>query len=275
MVDAKSILAKLSYHAVYDESILDALNWAADNGFSGVQLAVQVPHFQVLGLARSECKKIRDILERKNLRLTLHAHDDNVSLLETDTSLRQGILDYYGRLIETAHRLTTEIVTIHLGAPPTFPTDDETALQYPMNDLQGWQAAATASLEELVALTTAGPLICIENVNLSPLVREVLQPFLDSKRLGLCWDIAKSEADTKLEAYLRRNLAHIKQVHLHDIDDAGRSHRIIGTGRIDFRSYLEDLSKVNVLDYCIEVRPRESAKASLDRLKMMLADRPG
>jgi sugar phosphate isomerase/epimerase len=66
----------------------------------------------------------------------------------------------------------------------------------------------------------------------------------------------------------------VKQVHLHDIrrDDSGteRSHRVIGSGEIDFNYYLGRLSEADVMDYCIEVRPREKAKESLAALKTIL-----
>ena len=39
-----SILDNISYHAVYDDSILSALEYAKDSGFSGVQVADETPH---------------------------------------------------------------------------------------------------------------------------------------------------------------------------------------------------------------------------------------
>jgi sugar phosphate isomerase/epimerase len=63
-------------------------------------------------------------------------------------------------------------------------------------------------------------------------------------------------------------------VHLHDIrqDEKGnkRSHRVIGSGDIDFTYYLDRLAEADVFDYCIEVRPREKARESLQALKKLL-----
>jgi HD-GYP domain-containing protein (c-di-GMP phosphodiesterase class II) len=39
---------------------------------------------------------------------------------------------------------------------------------------------------------------------------------------------------------------------------------------MDFLRYLHKLSVADVLDYCIEVRPREKAKESLEALKKMI-----
>ena len=80
----------------------------------------------------------------------------------------------------------------------------------------------------------------------------------------MCWDLAKSDAD--LDDYFQDNLGYIKQVHLHDcreINGKTRSHRVIGTGKVNFLKYFRILEEVEVLDYCIEVRPKEKALESL------------
>jgi sugar phosphate isomerase/epimerase len=73
---------------------------------------------------------------------------------------------------------------------------------------------------------------------------------------------------------LHHHLPHIKQVHLSDTKqdkkDTRRRHLVIGTGELDFIEYLNKLSEVDVLDYCIEVRPREKAKESLEVLKKLI-----
>jgi sugar phosphate isomerase/epimerase len=45
---------------------------------------------------------------------------------------------------------------------------------------------------------------------------------------------------------------------------------VIGTGEIDFKTYLSVLSKADVQDFCIEVRPREKARESLEILKQII-----
>ncbi len=64
-------------------------------------------------------------------------------------------------------------------------------------------------------------------------------------------------------------------MHLHDcreINGKARSHCVIGSGDIDFGAYLRPLSLVDVMDYCIEVRPREKALESLIALKKLVED---
>ncbi|MHA2325429.1 MAG: sugar phosphate isomerase/epimerase family protein, partial [Promethearchaeota archaeon] len=62
----------------------------------------------------------------------------------------------------------------------------------------------------------------------------------------------------------------IKQVHLHDLDSDGKSHRVVGSGIIDFKYFLKKFINLEVLDYCIEVRPHEKAYESLTNLRRII-----
>jgi len=60
---------------------------------------------------------------------------------------------------------------------------------------------------------------------------------------------------------------------LHDRREANGvllGHRVIGSGIIDFRKYFGILQGAKVLDYCIEVRPKEKALESLIELQRLL-----
>ena len=105
---------------------------------------------------------------------------------------------------------------------------------------------------------------------------KIIQPYLARQELALCWDIAKSHNNPEEEKFILSNKSHIKQMHLHDIrqreDGSIQSHCVIGTGELDFSLYLSKTSNADIVDYCIEVRPREKAKESLEALKSMLTD---
>ncbi len=71
-----------------------------------------------------------------------------------------------------------------------------------------------------------------------------------------------------MESFYLTHPEWIKQVHLHDrrevVSGSVKSHRVIGTGDIDFGRYLGFLlEEADVVDFCIEVRPREKARESL------------
>ncbi len=47
---------------------------------------------------------------------------------------------------------------------------------------------------------------------------------------------------------------------------------MIGSGELDFTQLLPILARADVLDYCIEVRPREKALQSLAALRRMVTE---
>jgi sugar phosphate isomerase/epimerase len=263
------ILDRISYHAVYDDSILDALRYALDNGFTGVQVDAQSPHLSFERLTDADCREIREFVARNSMRLIVHTPDDNVSLYETSRYLREGILSYYEALFDFAERAGAQMVTFHLGNLATWKTDTEPFQPQPAADIPVYHEALKSSLERLIEMAGGRFVLCLENFKLN--VLEMLQSFLDDGRLSLCWDLPKT-AGPEHEAFLWKNLKHIRQVHLHDVRD-GRSHRVIGTGEIDFMCFLPRLGEAGVMDFCIEVRPCEKALESLQNLKTMLNEK--
>ena len=268
------ILDRISYHAVYDASILDALEYAHENGFSGVQLAVESPHMSFESLSGETISEIAAYAGSNNLYITIHAPDDTASLFQPSRFLREGILNYYHALFDFAARIKARLVTIHIGQISAFPTDTIRELTVPEEDQAIYRNIATQNLDNLLEYVAGRFTICVENYALDQFSLFLLRSYLENNRIALCWDITKSWNNQILERFLLSNIDRVKQVHLHDIrqDEKGnkRSHRVIGSGDIDFTYYLDRLAEADVFDYCIEVRPREKARESLQALKKLL-----
>lgn len=260
----------LSFHAVYDDSILSALQYAKDNGFNGIQIAAEAPHFDFGRISTQERAQINEYLEHNKLYLTIHGPDDVASLFIYNNILRQGMINYYQALFDFAASVSARIVTIHLGDKPSFATDTQPERRLTDGDVDACYQAFTANLQQLIALINTRFILCLEYYKYEDRVQTILQPLLNDGQIGLCWDVAKVESD--VEPYFIKNVQHVKQVHLHDnrVDASGklRSHRVIGTGQIDFASFFTKIADAQILDYCIEVRPREQAKESLLNLDL-------
>jgi sugar phosphate isomerase/epimerase len=268
------ILDRISYHAVYDASIPDALEYAHENGFAGIQVAVESPHMSFESLSDETIAEIAAYAESNDLYITIHAPDETASLFQPSRFLREGILNYYRALFDFAARVKARLVTIHIGQRATFPTDTLRELTVPEEDQAIYREVATSNLDKLLEFAAGRFPICIENYALDQFSLFLLRSYLENNRIALCWDIAKSWNNQILERFFFSSIDYVKQVHLHDIrhDDRGkeRSHRVIGSGDIDFTYYLDRLAEADILDYCIEVRPREKAKESLQALKKLL-----
>ena len=73
-----------------------------------------------------------------------------------------------------------------------------------------------------------------------------------------------------VEGILRKVTYHaVHDAYLHDIRD-GLSHRVVGSGGLDFMHFLPRLAEADVAEYCIEVRPREKADESLVNLRKLI-----
>src|SRR3989304_803814 len=96
------ILERISYHAVYDASVLDALEYAKSNGFAGIQLAVELPHLSFESLSEEQIREVEAFAESNGVYITIHAPDEAASLFQHSRFLREGIRNYYRALFEFA-----------------------------------------------------------------------------------------------------------------------------------------------------------------------------
>ncbi len=274
MINADKILSRMSYHVVYDKSIMEAMDFASKNGFSGIQIAIESPHLSFENLGAEEIKAVKDKGEKLGIRIVLHA-PDNASLVSSSPKINRGTMSYYADLIVFAQKIGASIITIHPGAPSHFPTDTASPELFPKEDLEAYVGVLKANLDELLELAKGRVCICIENLDLENFVLDVLQDYVERTELKLCWDLPKTydKKDGKVKKetldFLLKNRSSVKQVHLHSLVN-GKSHRVIQPGVIDLYHYLNLLDGVDVSDYCIEVRPREKAAESLANLRKIL-----
>jgi sugar phosphate isomerase/epimerase len=268
------ILDRVSYHAVYDYSVVEALDYASANGFAGIQLAVEIPHFSFESIPNQQIEKIRSIVDSTGTHITIHGPDEVASLFVHSPILQRGVQNYYRALFDFAVKVNSPLVTLHIGAVNAFRTDTVPVMDFSEIDYALYREVARDNLDKLAALAAGRLTICVENHNLGYFELSILEPYLESGKLALCWDIPKSWGKPDIEGFYFDHINYVKQVHLHDFrrNAQGESHRhyVIGTGEIDFPRYLSRLAEVDVLDYCIEVRPREKAKESLEALRRLL-----
>ena len=267
----KSILSKLTYHAVYEESILAALTYAKKLGFAGIQLAVETPHFSFEALSAKELAEIASFREQNDLLMSIHAPDSLTSMFTSSPTLLTGIFDYLEKLLNFAQTVGAHIVTLHPGAPVVYRTDEKTPRTYPKVDEQLYKVLLRENLKRLANLNEGKTTICFESYQTSQILYGELEEHLQVGNFSLCWDVAKTWGKSEVEDYLWQHLDMVKQVHLHDLHK-GRSHLIVGQGEIDFRPYLKGFQDSNIAEICIEVRPREAALESRQNLIALLKE---
>jgi sugar phosphate isomerase/epimerase len=271
---SRFILDRVSYHAVYDRSVIDALRYAKQNGFAGIQLADETPHLSFEHLDDAEVGDIAEFASTEGLYVNLHAPDDACSLFQCSRYLADGIANYFEALFAFGRRIGSRLVTIHAGSMTTFGADDSSGRELPGGDRPLYEIAFRTNVETLLRLAGGDLMVCVENHAMQLSTLDLLLPYLERGDLFLSWDLAKSAEQPDIDEFYSSHLNSVKQVHLHDVrqmpDGKTRSHRVIGTGDVDFARYLRILRGADVEDYCIEVRPREKAKESLKALREII-----
>ncbi|MBN1349019.1 sugar phosphate isomerase/epimerase [candidate division KSB1 bacterium] len=270
-----NILNHLSYHVVYDPNLHDAIDYAASHGFHGIQIAIEVPRFSPERYSGNNRQAIRQHAEKTGVRIALHGPDDAASLFVSHPALVRGMHEYYRDVFKFGVDIGASLITIHIGQPAAFGRHAESPSEkIPYDDRPHYEAQLRKNLQWLCIECPENIILCVENYKLNDMILNVIDRFLESNQLFLCWDLAKNfdkdmNKNEVIESYFSERIGYIRQCHLHDIVPGFRSHQVIGSGDIDFYDYLQTLQHHPVLDYCIEVRPREMAFESLQNLNQM------
>ena len=239
-----------------------------------MQVAIESAHLSFEQLTDRDCRDIASFCCDKGLSVSLHCPDHVTSLFTTSPHLVEGIFGYYDALFAFAESIGSRLITVHIGEAPSFGTDTTPRVRTPEQDVPIYMEAVDRNLRRLVSLAADRFVLCTENYHMDPRLFDIVQPYVENGDLWLCWDLAKTydsriNLNLAIHDYFRHNIDFVRQVHLHDLRD-GHSHRVIGSGDLDFLQFLPDLSKANVMDFCIEVRPREQALESMANLRSLI-----
>lgn len=268
-------LGRLTFQVVYDNSILYALEYAAANGFAGIQIAVEAPHLSYENYGPGDRELILKKKTELNLSISIQAPEYVTSLLQPNPRLRDGIRGYYLDLFNFAHEIGAAITTIHVGQIPMFRTDTKPIQFLSPGDIALFREAFEDNLAHVLKLAYGKTFVCIENYRMDNVIVPIIDKYLRKNNLGLCWDIAQTfyasgKIDKQILDYMTRNKTFIKQVHLHDRNVAGTPNLCLGSGFINFVQYLRLLEDVDIWEYCLLIRPREKAAESVKFLKTTL-----
>ena len=189
-------------------------------------------------------------------------------------AIRKGILEHFSAIIDAAEYLNARHIAIHPGIYPSLKqvnkNEDDFITQYQ-------DYFSDVLYENLLHLAnrTRNVLLCVENFHFTALTRNIVEKVLsENERLFLTWDIAKTydknvEIDEAVFQFMQKHIDRLREIYAHDIIKGFRSHQIVGDGDIDFQKYLSVMNKPDVA-ITLEVRPREAAAVSRDRLVSLL-----
>ena len=259
----------MGYHAVYPINYYEGIDDAYKNGFNFAQFDLGVPRFFLDNLTNDELKNIRDYASNKNIEITFHSPDDNVSLMCDYPLIQKGILDEFKLILEKADLMNARHMTFHAGNYPQFKKSgckvDSSYTDY----------YAEVFYDNLKALTDncKNVLVCIENLGLDDIKRKVIKQFFKEKsHLYLTLDTAKmysrnGELNQQDFDFFSEHKNYIREMHIHDMNKEFGGHQIVGNGLVDFSIFKQFVNNDVYVNF--EVRPVEAAKQSKDAIELM------
>lgn len=262
---------KIGYAASAGEKeIYDTIDYAYENGFSAVELNINMPIFFPEKFDKNERKKIKNYSSDKNIELTFHGPED-ISLLQLQEDVRKAGIDRLKKVIDFGYDLGASRITLHIGSSVCFTLTNKKIYLDEVYYLE-YKKILKNNLEELISYSKDKIKLCIENSGRFPkkLVQETLEELLKrEENLFLTWDIGHSyENKYNEDEFFLKHVNKIKTCHVHD--NTGLSdHEIIGKGKVDFPYYFNNMKNSDVI-YIIEVRPREKAKESFINLLKLI-----
>ncbi len=266
-----------AYHVIYDNSLEDAIRYAAANDWTGIVPDFGVPTFSPEKISTEERARLRELSRDLSIEWGFHAPGDDVSLFSTYPPVREGILKYFKHVINLAREVSVKPtnVVVHAGTPPTFRKAGVERDDFSDVYAESYITTLRENLIELIEHAKPNVTIVLENVNWTPIVCDILQRLFPTG-LKLCLDIPKlfernfrmNESDWN---FFQQHKSAIEVVHIHDSHPVLKSHQIVGEGILDFERVLRLLEGLKTKpQYVFEVRPREAAHHSLMSLGRLM-----
>jgi sugar phosphate isomerase/epimerase len=227
------------YHAVYERDFASAIAEAAAHGFQYVQFDLNVPRFYIDRLPRRQLVEIKSRAANSGVRIAFHAPGDNVGLFCDYPLIRRGLLDHIRRILEKANDLDARHLTVHPLQPPSFRRADTLEDGFQEEHADYFKAVFKENIAALAA-AAGDVLLLAENCRLGKIAAAALTEILaerDDVFLALDWQKMHSAGpvpDGDQRDFFLAQQGRIRELHLHDMNAAGRSHLKPGQGNLDF-----------------------------------------
>lgn len=257
-------MRKIGFAATYGfGSINDAVIFAARNGFSAVEINLNMPEFYPERYSKQDIDDIRRLMDRLDIAVTFHAPED-INFCTKQGYILEASIKRIKECIDFASALGGLRFTFHIGDSVNFTMFDR-SIRMEEYYLEDYVSILSSSLDRIREYASGRIVPCAENTGFFREAKtRAIEPMLGNG-LYLTWDIGHSYIKKEQQDFMIKNIKYVRNAHLHDVA-AGKDHCIIGTGEMDFAHYISLLNDKDIF-YVIEVRPGEAAASSLKNLR--------
>ncbi len=264
----KRAVPTFGFHAVYEQDYLSSIRAAEVFGFQYVQFDLNVSTFFLEKISRRELREIRKVADGLGIRIAFHAPGESLGLFTDSPTLRRGLLDQMKLILEKANHLNAHHLTVHLLRPPLFRRADTGKDELQAIHYRYYKSILQENLNDL-AKASGSVLLTVENFYLEQMAMETLtELFQGGTAACLALDWAKMHridgARSKEQfAFFKNHASRIQEIHLHDMNEKGRQHLVMGEGALDFAPLISNFYNGNQW-LTVEVRPITEAVKTRD-----------
>ena len=186
----REVLSRVGFHAVYERSIVEAVDLAVEYGFSSVQIDTLMPTFFPEKYDLSNRGDIRDYAISKGVILKVHAPGEDFSLRTLHRSIQDVIIERQKEVIDFARDIGARLVIFHPGRIPVFRIPEKGNVPIDVQFPEEYTRSFERALRELSDYSRGKTMLCIENAIFTDSVMEIVSRFLVEGRMFLAWDLA-------------------------------------------------------------------------------------
>ena len=227
------ISAKLGMQPDVRHSPKDAFEFAANNGFSHIEILMDHPLYSLSNLSYAE------VIELKwsyDLDLLIHAPATSINFISISEDMRKASYEEMRKVCYFAEKCSAEVVTFHIGWNPGFINNGEFYFDKKLFDKHNERVL----LEEFKPFVrNISVQLALENtIMIEDGLERALREIMNVSNLGLTIDVG--HYNLRENPFFMENFERVVNMHLHDNDGTSDQHLALGKGNVDLRKFMLD-----------------------------------
>jgi len=230
-----------TYSWLWNETLENTAKIVAGNGFKGVEFMVSPPQFDLSAYKPGMFKTVKKILSDGGVKvLSLNMPSLDINAASPFPEMRRMTLEMYKRLTDVALELESEILLVLPGKRhPLLPPDFELIFSY-CTDTLSKVVDHTRHTGLTIGIETC-PALFIDTIS----QMQRLVATLNDERVKIVFDAANVFSQEDPATALKAVKDDLCLVHISDTPTTRWQHSVIGTGAVDFKSFMTALRDIN------------------------------
>lgn len=236
-----------TYSWLWNETLEDTAKIVVKNGFTGIEFLVSPPQFDISSYRPGMFKTVKRILTDGGVEvLSINLPSLDINAASPFPEMRRMTLEMYKKLTDVALELESKILLVLPGKRhPLLPPDFELIFSYCVDTLS--RVLEHTKFTDLTIGIETCPALFIDKIAQMKRLVEAL----NDKRAKIVFDAANVFSQEDPAAALREVKDDLCLVHISDTPAAKWQHSVIGTGEVNFKSFMNALKDIGYDGYVV------------------------